>query len=168
MLIAAGAVLALSACGNQDAFPPPCPSVALLGDAGDLTRYAGAGRDVTDLALAARITAVQGSCARSGASIVRATVTVLADVARGPAMTGRTVNVPYFVAVTENGRILDKHEFVATVDFPPNVTRVAFTGPEITSDLAVTSEKNASVYKIFIGFSLTAEELAYNRKLAGG
>lgn len=161
--------LALAACANTgDNFPPPCPTLTLLTDAGDLTRFAGAGRDVTDLALAARITAIGAKCAREGKSAVRATVNIVADVARGPSFAGRIVDIPYFIAITEAGRIVDKRSFTARVEFPANVSRVPFLGPEVDLYLAVSPEKNASVYKIFVGFSLTPDEVAYNRRGAGG
>ena len=172
-LVAPSLVLALSlalvGCANTgENFAPPCPTLTLLTDAGDLTRFAGAGRDVTDLALAARITAIGAKCARDGKSAVKATVNIVADVARGPSFTGRAVDIPYFIAITEAGRIVDKRSFTAHIDFPANVSRVPFFGPEIDLYVAVSPEKNASVYKIFVGFSLTADEVAYNRRAAGG
>ena len=162
------ASLALAACANtDDNFPPPCPTLTLLTDAGDLTRFAGAGRDVTDLALAARISAIGAKCSRDGRSSVKATVNIIADVARGPAFVGRVVDIPYFIAITEAGRIIDKRNFVAHVEFPSNVSRVPFFGPEIDLSVAVSPEKNASVYKIFVGFSLTPQEVSYNRRPSG-
>lgn len=160
--------LALAGCANSgEQFAPPCPTLTLLTDAGDLTRFAGTGRDVTDLALAARISAVGAKCARESKSAVKATVNIVADVARGPAFAGRVVDIPYFIAITEAGRIIDKRNFVARVEFPANVSRVPFMGPEIDLSLAISPEKNATVYKIFVGFSLTPDELAYNRRTGG-
>ena len=161
--------LALDGCANTgDNFAPPCPSLTLLTDAGDLTRFAGAGRDITDLALAARMTAIGAKCARESNSAVKATINVVADVARGPALAGRVIDIPYFIAITEAGRIVDKRNFTAHVEFPANVSRVPFLGPEIDLYLAVSPDKNASAYKIFVGFSLTEDEVAYNRRAAGG
>ena len=165
LALALGALLLLAGCGGDDnKFPPLCPAVAFLGDAADLVRYNGAGRDVTDITVTARMTAVPGSCLRSGANSVQINVVVNADVARGPAFAGRAADVPYFVAVTDNGRILDKQEFVARVEFPSNQTRVKFSGPEIKLYVSTTAEKSAAAYKIFVGFSLTPEELATNRR----
>ena len=161
--------LALAGCANTgENFAPPCPSLTLLTDAGDLTRFAGAGRDITDLALAARITAIGAKCARDSKSTVKATINIIADVARGPAFGGRVVDIPYFIAITEAGAIVDKRSFVAHVEFPANVSRVPFLGPEIDVYVAISPEKNASVYKIFVGFSLSADEVAFNRRAAGG
>lgn len=161
--------LALAGCADtSDNFPPPCPTLTLLTDAGDLTRFAGAGRDVTDLALAARISAIGAKCTREGKAAVKATINIVADVARGPAFVGRVVDIPYFIAITEAGRIIEKRAFTAHVEFPANVSRVPFKGPEVELFVAVSPEKNASVYKIFVGFSLTPDEVAYNRRPAGG
>lgn len=159
--------LGLAGCNTGENFPPPCPALSLLGDAADLTRYNGAGRDVTDTVLSARITAVPAMCKRDGAGRVRTTLNVMADVVRGPAMQGKAVDVPYFIAITENGKILDKMEFVAKVEFPSNVTRVPVVGQEIGFSVAVTPEKSAAAYKIYVGFSLTPDEVATNRKTGG-
>ncbi len=160
--------LALAGCANTgEQFAPPCPTLTLVTDAGDLTRFAGTGRDITDLALVARISAVGAKCAREGKSAVRATFNVVADVARGPAFAGRVVDIPYFIAITEAGQIIDKRNFVAHVEFPSNVSRVPFLGPEIDLSLPISPEKNAAAYKIFVGFSLSPDELAYNRRSGG-
>ncbi len=159
--------LGLAGCNTGENFPPPCPGLSLLADAADLTRFNGAGRDVTDSVLSARMTAVPASCKRDGAGSVRTTLKVLADVVRGPAMQGRVAQVPYFIAITETGKILDKMEFIAQVEFPGNVTRVPLQGQEIGFNVAVTPEKSAAAYKIYVGFSLTPEEVATNRKNGG-
>ena len=43
-------LLALVGCGGgtEDAFAPACPGAAIVRDAADLSRYRGAGRDLTD------------------------------------------------------------------------------------------------------------------------
>jgi hypothetical protein len=48
----------LSGCGNSGSelkFAPACPQLSLLAEGAELTRFAGAGRDVTDRVLEARI-----------------------------------------------------------------------------------------------------------------
>ncbi len=153
-----------AACGGPtDAFAPPCPTLVLLKEGADLKRFNGAGRDVTDLALDGRLTKVDASCSRENAGAVRARLSVVMDIARGP--TGqRNVEVPYFVAVTDGDRILDRQEFVVRGSFPANVDRTTVQGQEVTLILPTTATKDAGAYRIYVSFSLTPDELAFNRQ----
>lgn len=160
------ALLALSGCGfgNQEQFPPVCPGRALLDDAADITRYNGTGRDVTDVILDGRISAVPADCRREGNTIVQVKLNVKATLTRGPASTSRVASVPYFISVLEGDKILDEQDYKFVAAFPPNVDKVTVTGEDIVLRLPVTPEKNASAYRYYIGFRLTPDELAVNRK----
>jgi hypothetical protein len=166
-------LLALLAAGcdtNEAAFPPACPKLSLLADAADLTRFGGppgAPRDAGTLALAAHITAVPAKCEPGGANKVRARLQVAADVRRGPAARGDTAQVPFFVALTEQGRILNEKDDVLTARFRPNVDQVRVTSNELILDLPVSKNKGAAAYHLYVGFRLTPDELAYNRQVAG-
>jgi hypothetical protein len=161
ILIAAG----LAGCGDSsEKFPPACPSLAILRDAADLTRYAGASRDLTAMVLEAKISAVPARCERGKPGKVKATLQVEFDVTRGPAATGRQATIPYFLGVTEGGRVLDEQDYVLAVNFPPNVDRVHVTGDEITLQIPVSREKSAAAYSLYVGFRLTPAELSVNRQ----
>ena len=154
------ATLALAGCGSgsNDAFAPACPERAILRDAADLARYRGSGRDITDLVLAGRITGLQGSCKRDGTRVVDTTVSVGLTLARGPAATGRTADVAYFVAVTDGERVLDRRTFPIHAEFPPNTDRLSLAGDEVDLRLPVTATKSAAAYKVWIGVVLTPLE----------
>jgi hypothetical protein len=163
-----GALLPLvSACAPaRDQFPPACPRVAFLIPTADLTvfRPGSDGRDLTALMLAGRMQTVQGKCEPGkNPDTVEATVTVGAQLTRGPAMTGGQANVPVYVAVTEGNRILDKHVYTLTATFPSNVDRVTVTTPEVFMVLPVSSTKSAAAYSVLAGFQLTADQLAASR-----
>jgi hypothetical protein len=156
--------LLLAGCGSSvDKFPPACPSLSLLPDAADLTRFTGSGRDVTDVVMQARIASVPAKCETAAPDKVRATVSVNADMVRGPAATAASLQADYFVAVTEAGQVLQEHDFALSAAFPSNVNRVAAKGQDIELVLPVTKTKSAAAYQIFVGFRLSPEELAYNR-----
>ena len=68
---ALAALMLLSACETEvfgssedapTAVPPPCPRVVILSDAGRLTRFQGAGRDVTDVSFEAEIQQLRFGC----------------------------------------------------------------------------------------------------------
>ena len=154
---------AVGGCQSDDKFPPICPSLALLKDAADLSRYAGAGRDVSDLVVQARLTAVPAACSRADPTHVRAQLEVAMDLTRGPAAQGGRVVAPYFVGVTEGSRVLDEQDYQMVANFPSNIDQVHVTSDTIDLLLPVTPQKTAATYQIFVGFRLTPEELANNR-----
>ena len=158
--------LTLTACGDGtvgERFPPPCPTAGLVRDTADLTRYRGAGRDITDQVLSARLTGLGGSCRRDGPDIVVTTVTVGVDLTRGPAASSRNAEVSYFVAVVDGEKILEKQVFTLTAEFPGNTDRLRLKGDEVELRLPVTPKRSAAVYRIEVGFQLTAAELQLNR-----
>jgi hypothetical protein len=164
-LLLAAAAASLGACARPDAFAPACPRLALLPDGADLTRFAGTGHDITDLVLDAHLTAVPASCrwANDAHKQVEAKLQVTMTVSRGPAMPGRTIDVPYFVAVGEGDTIYDKQINTGRVDFPANTDRLNLTSSEISLLFPVSHEKSAAAYKIWVSFQLTPDELALNR-----
>jgi hypothetical protein len=157
----------VSACApERDQFPPACPAVALLTPTADLAvfRPGSNGRDLTALMLAGRMQGIQGKCQTGkDKDTVEATVSVGAELTRGPAMPGNRVNVPVYVAVTEGDRILDKHVYTLSATFPSNVDHVAVSTPEVFMVLPVSATKTAAAYSILAGFQLTADELATSR-----
>ena len=42
--------------------------------------------------------------------------------------------------------------------------RVTVSGQDVTMNFPVTPQKSAAAYKIYVGFRLTPEELAFNRR----
>jgi hypothetical protein len=156
----------LSACApERDQFPPACPGVAFLTPTADLAvfRPGSDGRDLTTLMVGGRMQGIQGKCQPgSKKNTVEATVAVSAEVTRGPAMPGNTVNVPIYVAVTEGDRILDKHVYTVSATFPSNVDRVTISTPNVLMVLPVSPSKTAAAYSVLAGFQLTPGELANN------
>lgn len=169
------AALAVGGCGmfggssaQTEARRLDCPEIGGTAETSDLRRYRGAGRDLTDLVVEAKLTAVTGRCEplerrREG---VRVALAPTIDVMRGPAAPGRTVTVPYFVAVAEpSGRIPAKQVFEIPVEFPANRSRLRLSGEEVTVDLPLRPGERAGDYTVLVGFQLNEEELATNRRL---
>jgi hypothetical protein len=157
----------LAECGPaRNQFAPPCPRQAILGDAADLGLYrgsstAGAGRDLTDLVLHGRIIGMQGSCMPGDRKDQLAvTVNVGVELTRGPAMPGREVDVPVFVAVTEGDAILDKRIYLMHAVFPSNVDRVTLGAGGANLVLPVTPTKSGAAYTILTGFQLSPYQMA--------
>jgi hypothetical protein len=165
-------LLPLFGCGpDRNAFAPACPTAKLVPALADVTRYAGPGpaHDLTDMVLQARVQAVNGKCeAGDDKALLPASVQVTLSIQRGPAMRGREADVPVFLAVTEGEAVRDKKVFQVHLNFPPNVDRLTITSPEIDLDLPVSPSKSGASYGVIVGFQLSPDELAANRRAGGG
>ncbi len=154
----------LAGCSSRDDLPTNCPSVGLLPDAADLGRYRSTGRDLTDLELSARIVAVPALCSKGPDGAVKTTLRVAAILERGPAATGRAAEVDAIVSVVDGTTLLDQQDYVMSGAFPANLDRVTLTTDEIMLVVPNTRANPASRKRVLIGFRLTPDELAFNRK----
>jgi hypothetical protein len=164
--------LALAACGEtspQDLLAnaqAPCPQVSVLADAADLTRFrAGGGSDLTAMVVNASVAGFQAKCdyapKREGLVV---TLTPRFSAERGPAATGPVAEIPYMVAVvSDNDQVLSRASYTLRAEFPPNVARVRSAGEELSITLPGTIAE-AATRRVMIGFILSPEELAANRR----
>ncbi|HUZ64879.1 MAG TPA: hypothetical protein VMU82_14335 [Acetobacteraceae bacterium] len=158
--------LALAGCGSGtgQVFAPSCARPAILAQASDLTRFSPAGHDVTDMVLDAKIEAINGKCAPASHHTLDTTVRVALSVTRGPASRARHADIPYFVAVTRGGTILDKEILTQRVTFSGNSDQANVTGKKLRLRLPIPPGVHGSDYRLLVGFQLTQAELAYNRQ----
>jgi hypothetical protein len=167
LLAAALLPLGLAACGGSGSsasqFPPPCPARSILPEGGDLRVWGPRGRDITDQVLDGRIQGMNGSCAPGGpfATVVKVAPTF--RFIRGPAAPGRVADVPWFIAVTENGQVLDQQAYNLRVTFPPNTDEVGLVSDPITLRLPTASTKSAAADSVWISVQLTPAQMAENR-----
>ena len=161
-------VLLLAGCGpaRMEDMLVSCPTLLLPADVADLTRYApGAAPDLSTTVLDARITAVDGNCRRGRRDrTVEATVSLKMDVERGPAAPGRAAQIPWFVAVVEGDQILSRQSFVLPVTFAANATRSAVATQPIEISFPVSEGRRIQDLRIMVGFLLSPEEVALNRR----
>ncbi len=174
IVIRAAALAALAGLAGCVADPeekaPQCPLAYLRPDAATLTRYDGRGTDITDLTLTARLLDIKGDCSGVlGAKTLKARAHAEMVMTLGPAAPSRTVSVPYNVAVTRHGQLLEKKQLVANVTFPPNVDTVQVRGDEVNFLFPTPDGMGGANYTIYFVFQLTPAELAANqRALAAG
>jgi hypothetical protein len=176
MLSVATLLTVLAGCAGPvtTTFPPDCPHAGVLADAADLTRYraigqqAGgtgtAGHDLTDMVLDGQITGVAGACSRASRRELDVTVAVSMRLTRGPAARGAVGDVPFFVAVTENGQVLDKQIYHVAPGFTANTDTVRLTSDTVSLNLPISPDKPGSAYDLVVGFQLTPDEVALNRR----
>ena len=162
------ALLGIAALGGCASDPeekaPQCPQPYLLPNAASLTRYGPRGTDLTDLVLSGRMIDVKGGCGGVlGGKHVTAHAHVEMVLTRGPASTSNTVDVPYSIGIVKSGQVLQAHDYVEHVVFPPNVNTVQVTGQEVNFDFPTPKGITAPSYHVYFYFQLTPEELARNK-----
>jgi hypothetical protein len=139
-----------------------CPQVGKVGDVAKVTRFAPGGHDLTDVAFEAAVGRLGGDCqAAEGAVAVNLTVEFIAG--RGPADKTRKAPFTYFVAIVDKeDKVLAREQFDTGVQFPGNQTRNAIV-EQIDENIPMKDPLMGNQYRIFVGFVLTPEEIAYNR-----
>jgi hypothetical protein len=68
------------------------------------------------------------------------------------------------VSVVDGTTVLDQQDYRLSGAFPANLDRITLTTDEIVLVLPNTRENPVAGKRVLIGFRLTPEELAYNRK----
>lgn len=168
-ILLAGLLAMLAGCGpKKDEFAPACPRASPVWEAADLSRYQDATaarlQDIRGMVLSGRLVGIPAKCEPGDKPTqLAADVGVTFQFTRGPAMQGRAVEVPFFLAVSEGGRILDKKIFSAHIAFPPNVDQVTWSADPVHMVFPISPTKSGAAYVVLAGFQLTPEELAYNR-----
>ena len=170
MLVGLGGIALLSACASEAQVELqralPCPGVGILGGTENLTSFSGAGNDITDIALTAELERVVSRCEYDiddGIIYVDLAVRGIAEI--GPAATSREVTVPMFIALTEiNSRVLRKDTFLLPLTFEGNQRTTSFIHTIEETKVPYVARIDGSAYEILVGFQLTPEELAYNKR----
>lgn len=169
--MAAAALLGLgllAGCGGIPKERGICPRVAILADAGKITKFrAGAPETPENVEFTGQMREIKITCKYNDQlnTELEGDVYVTMVLQRGPAMSGNVAEVPYFITVTDRrGTVLNKREFPLRVNFGSNRAvehterswqyyrlRRGFTGIE---------------YETWAGFQLDERQLEYNRRAA--
>ena len=186
LLIAAVGLSALTGCSDTGIFgskivPPNCPTVSILEDANRITVYRpGPGRDIADIVYEARLLGVEGDCAyeidKKAKTTVETTYKAVTMMMRprfivtpGPALTGFSIPIHYFVAMPEfypnpEGRA----DFSRNVETSSTRTQVDVTDANIEIRVPLNEKRRGESIGVFVGFVLTEDQLRENRSRASG
>ena len=146
-----------------------CPRVAVLSEAGSLTRFApGSGRDILDIDFQGEVADLVSKCEFPDAKGTRQAVVQLAPVFtlnRGAANTDRKADFTYFVSVVRDQEILSKQLFEIESSFPGNRSRIVVKDddPPVTIDIPLPYRGAEQEFEVLVGFQLTADELRHNQ-----
>jgi hypothetical protein len=169
--------LALSGCSifggkvdmeMSEAMKQICPPVGIVAYTGQVTRFAGAGRLASDVALRAEVTNLKMTCStpKEGAEV---TATITFDIIgeRGPASTDSGATLRYFVAqADENQKILKKEVYDTSLAFGPG--GVTISHEKLRAILPKKGDEGVTYEEILIGLQLERDEFGYNLARSAG
>jgi len=163
------AVLALAAlvagCGSKKP-EPACPRGVIPADAATVTRFRdGPGRDLSDVLVSANILNIlvdQCRYDKTSVDVSNFQIAITAD--RGPADRSRVADFQYWVAVVDpDKKILTRETFSVHFDFG-ELNHVGTVVTDLEPRIPLQDIMKAPDYQIVVGFQLTPDELAWNRK----
>lgn len=161
LLLALGGLALLAGCASEPE-TRPCPRAVVLNDAARQVKFAGQGRDLTDVLFEASISAGPLTC-EYDENVLDVDLQVEVVASRGPANSDRLANVTYFVAVARTDRtVLARESFGVAIPFPGNRTRVSGL-EQIGQVITLPAGQDGGDYLIYVGLELSREELEYNR-----
>ena len=157
-------LLTLASCGSGDQGPlPPCPAAFPVAEARVLTRFAGQGRDLTDVLFEAQVEDVALICGYLD-DVIEADLRIRIMAVDGPANQSGVIRFAYFVAIaTLDRKIVAREEFNLEVPFEGNRTRIVAI-EEVSPRIPLQAGQNGDDYVIYIGLALTPDELRYNQE----
>jgi hypothetical protein len=144
--------------------PNVCPSTAILHDAGELVRFAtvppqGPG----DVSFTTRMKYISGVCDVSEKEIEMELSTVM-EAVRGPANEKGEARFVYFVAILDKDKtVLTRTKFPMIARFQGRETKLDFS-EAVTVTIPKKDKSLPKDYIVYLGFEMTPDELAYNRK----
>jgi hypothetical protein len=144
-----------------------CPSVSVLVDTGALpVMRTPDSNNPADLVYTAHIVDANRDCDMPKYTRhVDASVDIHFQAERAKPGEAASYKVPYFVALTTEGKVLAKQQFWADFAFDQGATTSDFSDSVNSLSLTVAHDKRAADYGIIVGFQLTKSQLAYNRKV---
>jgi len=156
----------LTGCTNA-AKQALCPGIAALVDASSQTVFRdNAAPDPGNVAYTVQIISAKGSCdTDKKAQTADSKFDVSFRATRAPTGTAVQYTVPYFVAVTQADRIINKQSFSVEFSFAPGQAVVDFTDTVASTTIIADKGKHPFDYQILVGLPLTKEQLDYNRTI---
>lgn len=137
-----------------------CPAVSVVSNVGSITRFAGAGRNAKDVAFNASITGIHIDCEQGERVDMEISFAIVAQ--RGPAMTGDSATLPYFlILMRDNHRITVKKIYETTIRFKGGADRAAVR-ETIVQRFEDSAPARRYDYELLVGFQLTPDEVIYN------
>lgn len=162
------AALAMAACSSDgevgDGAIGLCPQTAILDDPSQIVRFkSDTGKGPGDLLFHTQIKTFSGECEFDEKEIAL-DLRISMETLRGPANAKGEAGFTYFVAVLGlDKKILVRQKFPLIVKFDSNEAKMKFT-EAITVYIPRRKNDSTADYLVYLGYEMTPEELAYNRR----
>jgi hypothetical protein len=170
ILAGAMALLLTASCASTENIASyPCPVVAPVRELSYMTKFQGDSQDLSDTLFEAKVDEVRPAqnCIYEDDDGKRAIVydiQVKFLAQRGPKDREGTAKFNYFVGIGgPGGQIIKREVFDTEIPFENNATQ-AITIEELQPRIPLKQGENGDYYRIYIGFMLSEQELAYNRR----
>jgi hypothetical protein len=158
--------LAFSGCALlEEGSPNVCPQTAILDGPGELVRFApGSPGSPGDVVFRAKMKSISGLCDVDEKKGVDMELQIAMEAARGPANAKGEAQFVYFVAILDSDKtVLTRTKFPMIARFQRQETSLDFT-EAVTVTIPRKQNMQPKDYLVYLGFEMTPEELAYNRK----
>jgi len=160
-IIAVAALGSLTACSSSNKLAQ-CPSVSAVIDTATMPVFEGSS---SKLAYTVYIMKATRDCdIEKAEKHVSASVTIDFRAARSNTGAAAAYTVPYFVAISTEGRILAKRQYATRFTFDAGQTVADFSETVSSLSMAVSADKRPAEHGIVVGFQLTKAQLEYNRR----
>lgn len=159
------ALLVLAGCNTNKV--NNCPVAVILADASQETIFRpGAPQDLADEAYRVYLVGISTDCSinkKTGETDSSYRLNFRAT--RAPSADAAHYTVPYFVAITQGDRLIEKRILQVSVDFAPGNSVVTFSESPDDFDIHVENGHQPFEYEIMAGFQMTPAQVEYNKKM---
>jgi hypothetical protein len=160
---ALSALLALADCSNDQRFVN-CPGAAILADLATrpVLKPGAAAADPSSLLYTVSVVDISTTCSldiRQGQTVSSVEITFRAT--RAPSGQAAHYVVPYFLAINQAERVINKRQFNAQFDFTPGSASVTFKTAVDGTTLKLENGRLPTDYQFLAGMDLSDAERAY-------
>lgn len=144
-----------------------CPDAAILANTAVMPVFdPQGGADPANIVYTVNLTGLSARCDFSRHNnTIDANLHISFKATRPPGGEAAHYRVPYFIAVTLNGEIIDKQIHWLEFDFPQGQTTVQGTELVDSIIIQVARDKHSVDYHLLTGFQLTQAQLDYNKRM---
>jgi hypothetical protein len=144
-----------------------CPDAAILASTSSLPAFDPAkGGDLSTVLYTAKMTNVTTRCDFNKRTLLAdSNLKIFVTVTRPPGGEEAHYRLPYFIAVTNNGEILDKKTYWMEFDFAEGATSTDVEEDVDSFEVQTAKQSKAYDYHLLVGFQLTKTQLEFNKTM---
>ena len=144
-----------------------CPAAVILADASQVTIFrAGAPQDLAGEAYRVALVGISTDCSiNKKTGETNSSYRVNFRATRAPSADAAHYTVPYFVAITQGDRLIEKRILQVSFDFGPGDSIATFSESPDDFDIHVENGHQPFEYELMAGFQMTPAQVDYNKKM---